>query len=97
MKKDIHPTYNPKTKISCACGTEFSAGSTKENLKVELCSGCHPFFTGKQKIIDTARRVEKFHERAAKKADASKSVSGKKAKKEKRAIKKSEKSAKTVK
>ena len=60
MKKDIHPKYE-KAIISCACGSSFETGSTKKNMKVEICSACHPFFTGKQKIIDTAGRVERFN------------------------------------
>ena len=60
MKKDIHPKY-VKATISCACGNSFETGSTKKNMKVEICSVCHPFFTGKQKIIDTAGRVERFN------------------------------------
>ena len=60
MKKDIHPKYEKAT-ISCACGNSFETGSTKKNMKVEICSVCHPFFTGKQKIIDTAGRVERFN------------------------------------
>jgi len=60
MKKDIHPKYEKAT-ISCACGNTFETGSTKKNMKVEICSVCHPFFTGKQKIIDTAGRVERFN------------------------------------
>jgi len=60
MKKDVHPKYEKAT-ISCACGSSFETGSTKKNMKVEICSACHPFFTGKQKIIDTAGRVERFN------------------------------------
>ena len=60
MKKEIHPKYGKAT-ISCACGNSFETGSTKKNMKVEICSVCHPFFTGKQKIIDTAGRVERFN------------------------------------
>ncbi|MBU4562749.1 50S ribosomal protein L31 [bacterium] len=62
MKKDIHPKYEKAT-ISCACGNSFETGSTKKNMKVEICSVCHPFFTGKQKIIDTAGRVERFNKK----------------------------------
>ncbi|GAH19898.1 unnamed protein product [marine sediment metagenome] len=62
MKKDIHPKYGKAT-ISCACGNSFETGSTKKNMKVEICSDCHPFFTGKQKIIDTAGRVERFNKK----------------------------------
>lgn len=62
MKKDIHPKYE-KAIISCACGNSFETGSTKKNMKIEICSACHPFFTGKQKIFDTAGRVEKFNKK----------------------------------
>ena len=68
MKKKTHPTYYPRAKVHCACGASFVVGSTLEALEVELCSACHPFYTGKQKLLDTARRVEKFQERAAKTA-----------------------------
>lgn len=60
MKKDIHPKYGKAT-MSCACGNSFETGSTKKNMKVEICSVCHPFFTGKQKMVDTAGRVERFN------------------------------------
>jgi large subunit ribosomal protein L31 len=63
MKKDIHPEYFPKAVIKCACGNEIKIGSTKEKVSVEICSACHPFFTGKKKLIDTAGRVEKFRAR----------------------------------
>jgi len=66
MKKDIHPKYYPEATIKCACGNIITVGSTKENMEVEICSACHPFFTGKEKIIDTAGRVEKFKARQAK-------------------------------
>ncbi len=62
MKKGIHPKYE-KSVISCACGNSFETGSTKKNMKVEICSVCHPFFTGKQKMIDTAGRVERFNKK----------------------------------
>ncbi len=68
MKDKIHPKYYPQAKIICACGNTFTIGSTEPELKIELCSKCHPFYTGKQKLVDTARRVEKFQERSAKKA-----------------------------
>jgi large subunit ribosomal protein L31 len=60
MKKEIHPTYIEKASIRCACGATFPAGSTQEDIFVEICSQCHPFFTGKQKLVDTAGRVDKF-------------------------------------
>lgn len=67
MKTDIHPNYYPAAKVSCACGKTFTVGSTKERLEVEICSKCHPFYTGGSKIVDTAGRVEKYRQRLAKK------------------------------
>lgn len=64
MKKDIHPAFHPEAKIVCACGSAFTAGSTLPEIHVEICSACHPFFTGKQKLVDTARRVEKYQEKS---------------------------------
>ena len=62
MKKDIHPQYEPTT-VTCACGNVMEIRSTVKDIKVEICSNCHPFFTGKQKLIDTAGRVERFKKR----------------------------------
>ena len=62
MKEGIHPNYT-ETKIRCACGAEYETGSTKENIRVEICAKCHPFFTGKQKLVDTGGRVDKFNKR----------------------------------
>lgn len=62
MKTAIHPDYHITT-VTCACGETFEAGSTKENLRVEICSKCHPFFTGKQKFIDAGGRVERFNKK----------------------------------
>jgi large subunit ribosomal protein L31 len=59
MKADLHPKYYKAT-VTCACGETFETGSTRESLKVEICSKCHPFFTGKQKFVDTGGRVERF-------------------------------------
>ncbi len=59
MKKDIHPEYS-ETTIRCACGNEFVTRATKKNIRVEICSNCHPLFTGKQKLIDSEGRVERF-------------------------------------
>lgn len=67
MRKNIHPKYYPNTRVSCACGASFEVGSTKETIETEVCHKCHPFYTGKEKIIDTAGRVEKFKQRLAKK------------------------------
>jgi large subunit ribosomal protein L31 len=63
MKEKIHPTYYPDAKATCSCGNTFTLGSTKNEIKVELCSKCHPFFTGEQRVVDTAGRVERFRRR----------------------------------
>ncbi|MBI2633716.1 MAG: 50S ribosomal protein L31 [Parcubacteria group bacterium] len=67
MKQKIHPEYYPNAEVRCACGNVFHVGATRPKLEVEICSNCHPFFTGKEKLIDTAGRVEKFKEKLAKK------------------------------
>ena len=72
MKADIHPTYYDKAKIACACGNSFTVGSTRESLSVSICSECHPFFTGTEKIVDTRGRVDRFKKRLAKSASATK-------------------------
>jgi large subunit ribosomal protein L31 len=66
MKKGIHPTYK-KSIVTCVCGNVFETRSTSGNLKIEICSKCHPFFTGKQKLVDSAGRVERFVKKYAKK------------------------------
>ncbi len=65
MKADIHPTYHSAATVTCGCGTTFVVGGTQESYGVEICSKCHPFFTGEQKLIDTAGRVERFRNRQA--------------------------------
>lgn len=62
MKEKIHPDYH-KCMVTCACGNTFETGSTRKEMRVELCSQCHPFFTGKQKLVDTGGRVERFKRR----------------------------------
>jgi large subunit ribosomal protein L31 len=62
MKKDIHPEY-VEASVACACGNTFTTQSTKKEIRIEICSACHPFFTGKQKFIDSAGRVEKFRKK----------------------------------
>ena len=62
MKQDIHPEYVPCT-VRCACGETFVTGSTKPEMRVEICSKCHPFYTGKQKLVDTGGRVDRFKKR----------------------------------
>jgi len=63
MKAKIHPEYYNDAKVTCSCGNTFTTGSTRKTLKVELCSKCHPFFTGELRIVDTAGRVERFKRR----------------------------------
>ena len=100
MKKEIHPKYHQNSKVTCACGNSFEVGSTQSELKIEICSSCHPFYTGKQKFVDTARRVEKFQEKQAKveavKKTMKKSV-GKKVRRAKRTAKKTTKTTKSKK
>jgi large subunit ribosomal protein L31 len=62
MKTDIHPQYH-QAEVHCACGTTFTVGSTAESIRVEVCSNCHPFYTGTQNIVDTAGQVERFQRR----------------------------------
>jgi large subunit ribosomal protein L31 len=64
MKSDIHPKYEVAT-VHCACGNTFQTRSTQSDIHVEICSACHPYFTGKQKLVDTAGRVERFRQRYA--------------------------------
>lgn len=63
LKEGIHPNYNHDAVVKCACGNTFTTGSVKKELKVEICSKCHPFFTGRQKIVDTGGRVERFRKK----------------------------------
>ncbi|OGY60857.1 MAG: 50S ribosomal protein L31 [Candidatus Colwellbacteria bacterium RIFCSPLOWO2_12_FULL_46_17] len=63
MKTDIHPQYSPKAVVTCSCGAKHIFGATREKMTVEICSECHPFYTGKEKLVDTAGRVEKFQAR----------------------------------
>ena len=63
MKEKIHPKYFTDAKVTCSCGNVLTVGSTRKEMKVELCSKCHPFFTGEQRVVDTAGRVERFKRR----------------------------------
>lgn len=74
MKKDIHPPYYPEAKATCACGATFTVGATKPEIRVEICSNCHPFYIGSQELIDTTGRVERFKARRAKAATRSKEL-----------------------
>lgn len=67
MKADIHPTYHSDAKVTCVCGNEFTTGSVMQELRVDICSACHPFYTGKQKLIDSEGRIERFRKKYAKK------------------------------
>lgn len=98
MKKGIHPKYNDDAKIKCFCGAELETGSTHKEINVEICSQCHPFYTGKKKVMDSAGRVDRFKkmtERAeAKKEAAEKAKADKKAAAEKAKAKKPAKKTK---
>jgi len=78
MKEKIHPQYFPDAQVVCGCGNTFTMGSTKKLIKVEICSKCHPFFTGERRMVDTAGRVERFRQRY-KKAEDKKAAEKKKA------------------
>jgi large subunit ribosomal protein L31 len=65
VKEKIHPKWNPEARVHCACGNTFTTGSTLKEINVEICSACHPLFTGQQKFVDTAGRVDKFNQRMA--------------------------------
>lgn len=73
MKKDIHPGYT-EVRVICACGEVFTTRSTKKDIRLEICSKCHPFFTGKQKLVDTAGRLERFERRYSKKTKQTEAV-----------------------
>lgn len=92
MKKGTHPEYYEDATISCACGHKATVGSTVKELRVELCSACHPFYTGKQNMVDTARRIEKFAQRTGKQGETTQG--SKKTKTAKRTAQKAEKKAK---
>lgn len=80
MKANIHPTYFPQAQVSCVCGNTFTTGSTKPQIKVEICAKCHPFYTGTQKFVDTVGNIEKFRSKI-KVASAKQSVVSDKKKK----------------
>ena len=74
MKKDIHPEYYPKAKVTCACGNTFTLGSTQPSLQVEVCSNCHPFYTGQDTLMDKVGRIQKFKARLAQKQEKQKNA-----------------------
>lgn len=95
MKKGIHPEYYPDAAIKCACGNVFKVGSTVKKIQVEICSNCHPFYTGKQKLVDTAGMVDKYKAKVAKQIKIAEERKGKKAKKAKAQEKKALSTKKT--
>lgn len=92
MKKDIHPKYSHNVKVTCSCGNTFITGSILEEIKTELCSNCHPFYTGEQKIVDTENLVAKFEEKRAKASTSFRSKKQKMAERKKKLTKLNEKS-----
>ncbi len=66
MKKDLHPKYFVSAVATCVCGATYTVGSTKEKISIEICAACHPFYTGQEKVLDTAGRLERFNSRKAK-------------------------------
>jgi len=97
MKKKIHPEYYPQAAVKCSCGNTFKVGSTVKELDIEICSICHPFYTGKQKLVDTAGRVDKFKARKEKQTKVAESRKGKKVKKAKALVRKTTAEAKVKK
>ena len=78
MKSDLHPTYYHSAKVKCVCGNHWTTGSTLPEISVEICDQCHPFYTGKEKVLDTRGRIDKFKKRASKTAEAIKTKTAKK-------------------
>lgn len=93
MKTAIHPKYYSDARVVCACGSTFTVGSTVQEIHIELCSQCHPFYTGKQNFVDTSGRIEKFVAKAEATAKKAGTSVGKKAKTAKRAAQKAAKKA----
>lgn len=90
MKKDIHPKYYPSAQVICACGNTFTTGSTQEEIRVGVCSACHPFYTGEMKYVDTMGRVEKFQKRQKEAEKVQEKLFEKKKKEEERKKKRAE-------
>jgi large subunit ribosomal protein L31 len=82
VKQNIHPKWYPEARVHCACGHAFTTGSTLPEISVEICSACHPLFTGQQKLVDTAGRVDKFNQRAAAAAKKKEEAAARKAAKD---------------
>ncbi len=98
MKKDIHPKYHSDAKIKCACGNVITVGSTREKMEIEICSACHPFYTGKKKLVDSTGQVDRFKKKMEKTKQMKKATTAKKKAKEvevnKKAVKKITKKSK---
>jgi large subunit ribosomal protein L31 len=94
MKKDIHPKYYPQAKIICACGNVIKTGSTVPEMKTEICSACHPFFTGKKKLLDTTGRVDRFKKLTEKTAAKKSAIKVKSKTEKKKAVKEKKKGKK---
>ena len=97
MKKNTHPTYYPDAKIICACGHILTTGSVQKEMHVEICSACHPFYTGKEKLVDTAGRVDRFKKKAELQKKASAIRKGKADKKKRSVVRKAEKEKEKIK
>ena len=93
MKNSIHPAYHSAASVTCVCGNSFAIGSTKELIETEVCSACHPFYTGKQKIVDSAHRVDRFAKRTALAATLAPGRKGKKVKRGEAAARRKTKAA----
>jgi large subunit ribosomal protein L31 len=76
MKEDIHPKYYPEATVMCACGNSWTTGATQEVIRTDVCSACHPFYTGEQRIVDTAGQVERFMRRLEKKVEITEQEEG---------------------
>lgn len=94
MKNDIHPSYHAAAAIICSCGAQYTTGSTKENMTVEVCAHCHPFYTGEKKVVDTTGRVDRFKKMAARSVEKKEARANAKPKTEKRIAAKKEMAAK---
>ncbi len=90
MKSDTHPQWYPNAKVSCACGNTFTVGSTKPEIRLEICNKCHPFFTGQMKYVDTAGQVEKFQKKQATGLAKAADQAAKRAKKQQKLIEEKE-------
>lgn len=94
MKEGIHPKYFDNAEIKCACGNVIKTGSTRESMSIEVCSACHPFYTGKKKVVDTTGRVDRFKKRIEKSKQIKDDKGAPKSKRERKSIKRKKKADK---